>query len=215
MLFRSSLFNEEATLLAWFARFSASASPANRPVTIVNILNARQYLGSMLDQAGVYIQNMVGYSFSFLSGQIARGSLGPLVQQYSQNIKEQSTEAQVTGFLGTYRRATQHGGSFKLFYGPPDAHLLGCNSFVGANLIAKVDFSAAVLPDTNTTVKHAPPGTMTCFYYHIMNNRLGAGPDCIYLLGKDLGENLWISAALPAKVWNEVEKTLQTITSNA
>ncbi|EFR04831.1 hypothetical protein MGYG_07837, partial [Nannizzia gypsea CBS 118893] len=82
-------FDEEVTLLAWFSRLAASATPASKPVTIVNFLNARRPLAAMLDQSGVYVQNMSGYTFSFLTGQVARGRLGLLVKEHSRHIREQ------------------------------------------------------------------------------------------------------------------------------
>ncbi|TQV91243.1 BCL5p [Cordyceps javanica] len=208
---------QESMLMAWFIRLSASASPPDRPVTIVNFLSAGQCLASMFDQAGAYVQNMVGYSFSFLSDPVARGGLGPLLREHDQSVKQQSTEAQFINFLRTYRRATRNGGTFRLFYGPPDAHIIACNSFVEADLMGAVDFGKAALPDADadigassgTAPDRAPAGTMTTLYYHIINNRLGVGLDCVYLLGKDHAENLWVTAALPAKVWDELSNTLE------
>lgn len=202
--------DEEVTLIAWFARLAASVTTSgNKPVTIINLLNAKQCLSSMLDQGGVYVQNMLGYTFSFLPGQVARGELGPLVQEHSRHIREQSSEQQCLSFLRTYRRATNGGRAFRLLYGPSNAHVIGCNSFVSADLMHTVNFSAAVLSSTPETGKGTPLGAMTCFYYHIVNNRLGGGPDCVYLLGKDHGESLWVVAALPPKVWEKVAMALK------
>ncbi|KAK2861319.1 hypothetical protein FQN49_004323 [Arthroderma sp. PD_2] len=201
-------FDEEVILLAWFAKLAASATPRNKPVTIINLLNARQPLSSMLDQSGAYVQNVLGYTFSFLTGQVARGRLGPLVKEHSRHIREQSTEQQCLSFLRAYRRATKGGRTFKLFYGPSDAHVIGCNSFLSADVVHAVDFSAAVIRGPEN-VQDIPRGGMTCLYYHIMNNRLGCGPDCIYLLGKDHGENLWVTAALPPRAWEKIAVALE------
>ena len=203
-------FNEEVTLIAWFARLAASATTSrNKPVTIINFLSAKQCLSSLIDQGGVYVQNMLAYTFSFLPGHVATGKLGPLVQEHSRHVREQSSQQQCLGFLRTYRRATKGGRSFKLLYGPSDAHVIGCNSFISADLIRTVDFSAAVPSSTPETGKGTPPGAMTCYYYHIVNNRLGGGPDCVYLLGKDHGDGLWVIAALPIKAWKKVDMALK------
>lgn len=202
--------DEETTLLAWFIRIAASATPSSKPVTVLNFLNARNSLSSLFDRHGVYVQNMVCYSFSFLTRQVARGPLQPLVREHIRHIQEQSTEQQCLAFLRAYRRETEGGNPFKLFYGPSDAHVIGCNSFVNADLVHAANFSAAAVPSVGVEGgESAPPGTMTCFYYHIVNNRLGCGPQCIYLLGKDHGGNMWVVAALPPKVWKRVEMALR------
>lgn len=202
--------DEETTLLAWFIRIAASTTPSTKPITILNFLNARHCLSSLLDRNGVFVQNMVCYSFSFLSSQVARGPLRPLVREHSRHIQDQATEQQCLAFLRAYRGETEGGKPFKLFYGPSDAHVIGCNSFVNADLVHAANFSsAAVLPPGVKMGNSTPPGTMTCFYYHIMNNRLGCGPQCIYLLGKDHGENMWVVAALPPKAWKRVEGALK------
>lgn len=202
--------DEETTLLAWFIRIAASATPSSKPVTILNFLNARHCLSSLLGRNGVYVQNMVCYSFSFLSSHVARGPLQPLVREHTRHIQDQATEQQCLAFLRAYRRETEGGDPYKLFYGPSDAHVIGCNSFVYADLVHAANFSAAaVLPAGLERGNGVPPGTMTCFYYHIVNNRLGCGPQCIYLLGKDHGENMWVVAALPPKVWKRVETALK------
>lgn len=123
-------------------------------------------------------------------------------------MREQSTEQQYLRFLRLYRRATQNGGTFKLFYGPRDAHVIVCNSFLEEDLIGTVNFAAAALTQHNTS-RNTQPGTMTCVYYHIMNNRLGSGPDCISVLGKDCAGNLWATAALSTKAWQNIELALK------
>lgn len=205
---KTEAIDDQATLLAWFARIAASATSESTPITIITIFDARQQLSAVLDQAGVYVQNMVGYTFSFLSGRIARGGLGPLVRGHISHCREQSTEQQCRSFLRMYRRAAQERNAFKPFYGPASAHAIACNSLVNADLIRTVDFGAAAL-HRREAAGGAPPGAMTCFYYHIMNNRLGGGPDCVYLLGKDHGENLWVTAALPRRTWGRIEAELE------
>ncbi|OAA80438.1 Chloramphenicol acetyltransferase-like domain protein [Akanthomyces lecanii RCEF 1005] len=204
-------YEDESVLLAYFARLAASTVYSHRPITLVNFLKGRQLLSSIRQEnaGGVNVQNMTGYAFSFLTNKVASGSgLGVLVRENARHMREQSTEQQYLSFLRIYRRATQNGGTFKLFYGPRDAHVIVCNSFLEEDLLGTVNFEAAALTEHSTS-GDTPPGTMTCLYYHIMNNRLGCGSDCIYLLGKDWAGNLWATAALPRKTWQNIDLALK------
>lgn len=200
--------DEATTILAWFVRLVALGSPASKPVTIINMFTATSAVASLLGQTGVYVQNILGYSFSFLSGDVARGELGPLVQEHARHVREQSTQEQSLSFIGMCRDAAQSGSPFKPFYGPSDAHPIVCNDIGALDIIRSVDFGAALL-ETLSAEKGAFAGKASCLYYHIVNNRLGAGTDCIYLLGKDHVENLWVTAALPADAWLRIEEALK------
>lgn len=200
--------SEETTLLAWFARLATSDSSNNKPITIVTMLNAMQAASSLSSQAGINVHNMTMYAVSFLSSGIARGELGPLAHDYASQIREQSTQEQVLSFLRMYRQTTQDGVPFKPYYGPSNAHPVACNDLGNADLIHSVNFSAAVLEKPEDGGER-PPGALTCYYYNMINRQLGAGLDCIYLLGKDHGGNLWVTAALPASTWSKVEAALK------
>lgn len=207
---RDELYDDETVLLAWFGRLAASTASSHKPVTIVNFLKGRQLLSLIRKESdsGVYIQNMTGYAFSFLTGKVAGGGLGALVRENARCIREQSTEQQYLSFLRTYRRATRKGGTFKLFYGPRDADVIVCNSFLEEDLTGSVNFAAAALTEPSTP-GDTPPGKMTCLYYNIMNNRIGCGTSCIYLLGRDYAGNLWATAALPRKAWQNIDVALK------
>ncbi|TVY60864.1 Transcriptional regulator sdnM [Lachnellula suecica] len=200
--------SEESALLAWLTRFATAFKANTKPLTIINFFNARSVFQSLANRGGVYVQNMACQSFAFLSPKLARGYMGAFIQEHQRQIQEQTTEQQCLSFLRAYRQATEDGNSFKPFFGEPDAQILVFNNLSAANVMHAVDFSAAVLKHVETTESKNPPGTMTCYYYHIINNRLGCGPDCIYMLGKDYGENLWLVAALPARAWGKIEEAL-------
>ncbi|KAL2059813.1 hypothetical protein VTL71DRAFT_10197 [Oculimacula yallundae] len=202
--------SEESALFAWLSRFATSNSKT-KPLTILNFYNARLKLQSLANQGGVYVQNMACYSFTFLSSRAVRSGMGAFIQEHERHVKEQTTEEQCLSFLRAYRKDTESGKPFKPFFGEPNAQILGFNNLSAANLIHTVDFSEAVLKHGNVADFDIPAGRMTCYYYHIINNRLGCGPDCIYMLGKDYGENLWIIAALPSKIWGKIEAALRII----
>ncbi|KAJ6784639.1 hypothetical protein PWT90_04495 [Aphanocladium album] len=196
------------TILAWFTRLAASASSDSKPVSVISMSNAARSISSLRPKIGVNIHNMTTYVFSFLPGKTARGGLGPLVQEHKRQGQQQMTEGQCLGFLRTYRRATQDGGSFRPMYGPSNAQPVVCNDMTIAGPIRSADFGAALL-EKPEMAGPGSPGAMTCIYYHIIGNKLGAGLDCIYLLGKDYGENLWVAASLPAEAWSRVEAALK------
>lgn len=203
-----ALPTEEMTLLAWFGRIVSLGLPSDKPVTIVSMLNVMQAATSMFNQAGIHAHNMTLYAMSFLPSQIARGPLGPLVQQHTRQVQEQSTQEQCLSFLRMYRRTTRGGDPFKPLYGPSNAHPIVCADLGKVDPIHSVDFGAALVEKPESSGDR-PLGGMTCYYYHIINRQLGAGLDCIYLLGKDHGENLWVTAALPASRWQRVEAALK------
>lgn len=200
--------DEATTLLAWFTRLAASGSSNTKPVTIIRMLSVTRGVSSLLQQAGVNSHNMTMHTFSFLSGAIARGPLGPLIQEHTRHVEEQTTQKQCLSWLRMYRNSTQGGSSFMPFFGPSNAHPVVCNDLGVSDGIRSADFGGALLEPPDT-IGDRPPGSMTCYYYHIINSKLGVGLDCIYLLGKDHGENLWVTAALPASTWTKVEAALE------
>ncbi|KAJ3475672.1 hypothetical protein NLG97_g9380 [Lecanicillium saksenae] len=196
------------TILAWFARLATSGSSDNKPITVVSMSNAAYSIPSLVSNYGVNIHNMTTYAFSFLPGAIARGRLGPLVKEHTHQMQQQQAEKQCLSFLRMVRRTTEHSGSFKPLYGPSDAHTVVCCDMTAADPLRSADFGAAVVEKSEGASSGAP-GTMTCLYYHMIKGQLGAGLDCIYLLGKDGRENLWVAAALPAETWQRVEAALK------
>lgn len=199
---------EEMTILAWFVRLVSLGSSSDKPVTIVSMLSVMQAASSLFSQAGIHAHNMTLYAMSFLPSHLARGGLGPLVQQYTRQVKEQSTQEQCLSFLRMYRQTTRGGNPFKPLYGPSNAHPVACADLGKVDPIHSADFGAALVEKPESSGDR-PLGAMTCYYYHIINSQLGAGLDCIYLLGKDHGENLWVMVALPASRWPKVEAALR------
>jgi hypothetical protein len=86
-------------LTAWATRAVASSLSQARPVTVLHALNVRFRLSLLFQSSDVYVQNMAVTAFTFLSPEVARGSLGPFTLENRHHLMEQPTEAQVLAFL--------------------------------------------------------------------------------------------------------------------
>ncbi|PVH91151.1 hypothetical protein DM02DRAFT_546360 [Periconia macrospinosa] len=200
--------SEGDVLTAWAIRAVASSMSQPRPVTVLHALNARFRLSSLAQASGVYVQNMAVAAFTFLSSEIAKGSLGSIALENRRHLMEHSTEAQVLAFLRTLRRESKPGSDPALVCGEPDALLIPFTNWTRADLFKTADFSPALVRAGEMGQSRSnPPGTMV--FHHAQSMRRGPTVrNVVVVLGKDHGDNYWLTGILPSQVWAKVEEDI-------
>jgi hypothetical protein len=200
--------SEGDVLTAWAMRAVASSLPQPRPVTVLHALNARFRLSSLVQASGVYVQNMSVAAFTFLSPDVATGPLGPIALENRRHLMEQSTEAQVLAFLRELRRESKSGSDPALVCGEPDALLMPFTNWTRAGFFKTADFSPALVRAGETGQSRSnPPGTMV--FHHAQSMRQSPTVrNVIVVLGKDHGDNYWLTGILLPLAWAKIEEDI-------
>lgn len=202
--------SEGDVLTAWALRAVASSLPQPRPVTVLHALNARFRLPSLIQASGVYVQNMAVGAFTFLSPGVATGLLGPIALENRRHLLEQSTEPQVLAFLREMRRESKSGSDpAMVLCGESDALLMPFTNWTRADFFKTADFSPALVrPGETGQQRTNAPGTM--IYHHAQSMRQSStSRNVVVVLGKDLGENYWLTGILLPAAWAKIEEDIR------
>lgn len=198
--------SEGDVLTAWALRAVASSLPQPRPVTALHPLNARFRLPSLIQAQGVYLQNMAVAAFTSVSAEVATGSLGAIALENRRHLIEQSTEPQVLAYLREVQREQQTGGDpATMLYCDADNLLIPFTNWTRANFYKTIDFSHAVVRAGETRQSRSnPPGTIA--FHHASTMRPNSTVrNVIVVLGKDHGDNYWLTGTLLPAAWKRIE----------
>ena len=207
--------SEGDVLTAWTTRAVVSSLPQPRPVTVLHALNARFRIPALVQAPGVYLQNMVVAACTFLSPEMATGPLGPIAMENRRHVMEQSTESQVLAFLRKLQHGFNKGDNHDpalVLCGDPNAVLMPVTNWTRADFFKTADFSPAVLSavSASTQPRSNPPGTMV--YQHAQSMRQGAATrNVVVVLGKDHGENYWLTGILLPRAWAKLEEEVMKL----
>ena len=204
----NSFISLNDALMGWLIRQTSVAENKTQPVTVISALNARYRLSSLLNASGVYIQNMVLATFSFLSSETAHGPVGLIAQAQRQQVLKQATETQLKRLIRVLSNEHKAGREFKPFFGEPSALLVLFNNIARVKILNSIDFSSAVL---RSGKEHAGwcnrPGQPA--YYHLTTiGKDVAGKNMYLILGKDHQQNYWIAGGLLPRTWNRLKVEL-------
>lgn len=206
-----SFVSDGDVLAAWATRAVAASLPRPRPITMVQALNARFRIPEITQATGVYIQNMVVTASTFLSADAARGPLGQIALLNRRHLMEQSTEGQILAYLRKVQAKSRPHGLPMLLLGESDVLLLPFTNWSKANFFKMIDFSGAVVRagETGSSRKN-PPGSIV--YHHAQTlNAASVARNMFLVMGKDHGENYWITGLLLPRTWAEIETQLKAI----
>jgi hypothetical protein len=199
---------------AWIARTVASAEPKPHPMTIIHFMNARGRMPWLAKTGGVYIQNMVGLAFTFLTPQLARATTRQIAVENRRQLNEQGTEAQVSAFFRRIRSDVRSGKRPRAEFGETNARPVFINNLTKGAFMQVTDFSPAVVRQDRTGIPRAnPPGTMVN-YLHLIPAGHFKACDNFYVLGKDHGDNYWFMGTVSDQAWTEIDKGLLALRAN-
>jgi hypothetical protein len=193
-------------LTAWTMRAVATSLPRPRLMTALHAMNARFRLPLLVNAPGVYLQNMLVPVYTFLSPELATGPLGLIALSNRQHLSEQATEVQV---LASLREEQRKGGFSGRIYSDADALLMPFTNWTKAKLLHTADFRPAVVSahDEETT-RCNPPGTPT-FHHALSMHQSRATQLMVVILGKDYGENYWLTLTMSPLAWTKIKESLQ------
>ena len=193
-------------VLAWATRVIA-LHHKHSAITAVGAVNARYRLPSLLNAAGIYLQNMVLLSFSSVPwDKAATAPLGELALRHRQNMELQLTEEQVLAGISCRHRNLRSGKEGNPFCGHPRSLVFGLNSMAALGLMDAADFSPAVLRAGDIANRCNKSGSMASVYF-LVADRKPSGPS-FYVPGRDAGGNLWMWACLSDALWKVIELEL-------
>lgn len=198
-------------LTAWITRAVALSEPRPRPVTALNLLNARFRLTPLMKPSGVYIQNMLLGTFTFLSAPMATGPMGAIALHHRESFVRQSTESQALGFLRSILEDIKAGKNPRLLFGESNAMPIVFNNVIKLDLMKIANFGPAVLRkgDTSTT-RTNPLGTMAAYHNGFLDGSW-KGINMVVLLGKDHGGNYWVQGTLLPRAWASIENEVRIL----
>lgn len=203
-----SFISESDVLTAWVTRAIASSLPKSRPVTAVNLMNARFRIPLLLKSSGAFVQNMVLGTFSVLS-QISDKSLGMIALDNRRYIAQQGSEEQYLGLLRSVFCDMAAGKNPAVIYGPTNAVPLVVNNVIKVDVIKTLDFGAAVVSQGEATETRVNPvGTMVAYWNERLHN-VYAGYNILVMLGKDCEQNCWMMGTLLPQTWAKLEEELR------
>lgn len=203
--------SEGDVLTAWATRAVASSLPQPRPVTVLHAVNARFRLPSLVQASGVYVQNMAVAAFTFLTPEVANGPLGFTALQNRRHLMEQTTEPQVLAFLHQLRQESKSGSDPASICGESDALLIPFTNWTRANLFKTADFSPALLRAGETSQsRNNPPGTFVYHHAQSMHHN-PAVRNVVVVLGKDHGDNYWLTGNLLPLAWVKIEEDISRL----
>jgi hypothetical protein len=203
--------SEGDALTAWALRVVALSSPQPRPVTALHALNLRFRLPSLINAGGVYVRNMAIAACTFVSAETATGSLGAIALENRRCLSEQATESQVLAFLRELCADPALVANPAVFCGDANAILVPFTNWTKAEFTNIIDFSPAVVSgegtDEDTQKGNGRPGSLT--FHHAQSLREHpASRNVFVIMGKDQGENYWVTATLHPPTWDVIEKSL-------
>ena len=202
--------SEADILIAWITRMIALSEP-NRPFTVMSLLNARFRIPRLRRSSGVYIQNMVLGTYTFLSAHEINKSIGSIALKNREHLTEQATEGQVLSLLHSIFQDIEAGRSPRLLFGEYNSVPIIFNNVIKAELMKKADFSAAILRqgESNNTRKN-PLGTMVGYYNESLDGAFDA-VNAVLMLGNDHGDNYWLMGSLLPRSWAKIEQALKDL----
>ena len=214
--------SEGDALTAWAVHAVALSSPQPRPITALHPLNMRFRLPSLKSSVinnpgGVYVRNMAIAACTFLSPSTAAGNLGPIALENRRCLMEQATEAQVLAFMRELVYNPALGRDPSMVFGDPDAILVPFTNWSKAEFSRVVDFGPAVVGGKGMDggvyedkERRPRPGSLT--FHHVQSLRSSPTERNIFvILGRDHGENTWVTATLHPPAWAVLGESLRAV----
>jgi len=151
---------------------------------------------------------------TFVSAETAAGDLGPIALENRRCLSEQATEPQVLAFLRELCADSALVANPAVFCGDANAILVPFTNWTKAEFSKIVDFSPAVLSgngtDEDEKMGSRRPGSLA--FHHAQSLREHPATRNVFvIMGKDHGENYWVTATLHPPTWDVIEKSLGTV----
>ncbi|KAJ5109671.1 hypothetical protein N7532_002316 [Penicillium argentinense] len=208
---KAPFVSDSDILTAWITKSFAASEPSQRPVTVLNLMNGRFRLPLLAQSAGVFIQNIVLGTYTFLSGKVGSESVGSIALQHRQHFTEQATETQAMALLRQIFHDKDAGREPRLLFGESNSVPIIFNNLLKAKIMTMAEFGPAVVrqgePDK---ARNNPLGTMVNYY----NEGVGpgyVGYNIFVMLGQDHAGNYWLMGTLLPRAWAKIEQAVKEV----
>lgn len=203
--------SEGDVLAAWAAQMLAVSQPTPRPVTIASFINLRFRLTALQDKGADFIQNLLQFVYVSFPPDCASAALGSMAAGYRQQLKEQSTNAQILSFLRMQFDHIKKHGKLRLVFGDPRATMLTVNNLTKVDFFQTIDFSGAVVSsiETGATTDDGlnPPGAIV-YYHPLVLNEPSVVTSHLRILGKDYSGRVLMTGTFQRRTWDRIVEQL-------
>lgn len=207
----SSFISENDIIVALATQTIAHNLSPTRPITILQAVDPRSRVKSVFQQDAAYICNAPAAAFIHSNGQEAVDmSIGELALEGRKALLAQLTEEQMKAVAALGYQSMMSTGNHPVF-GESNMAFLVFSNWSKAAFLENVDFSPAIVKSAETDRPLGKPGRP--IYYHSQSLETGSfATNVVVILGRDLEENFWLNADLPAHVWPTLLEHLEKYT---
>ncbi|EJP70449.1 LysR family regulatory protein [Beauveria bassiana ARSEF 2860] len=209
-------------VLAWFTRVVALSQDLPRAISICNVVNLRGRLPDLpTSNEDVYVASLLASAHTDLSENDARGKLSLIAAKSRQSVAQQSTPLQLRYYARARREAVESGQSSQLFFGLPGADYVAVTNWCKADVLGSLDFAPAIVSarpaaadGSSTREETDKRSTREYGRAHLLDAQLfGQEPygNLVFVLSKDMGGNMLVSATFTPKQWKVVRQELSAI----
>ncbi|KAM3448823.1 hypothetical protein MY3296_007454 [Beauveria thailandica] len=217
-----SWVSEGDVVLAWFTRVVALSQDLPRTVSICNVVNLRGRLPDLpTSSKDVYVASLLASAHTDLAEHEARGKLSLIAAKSRQSVAQQSTPLQLRYYAKARREAVESGRSSQLLFGLPGGDYLAVTNWCKADVLGSLDFAPATVSARPAATHGSSTGEGTDKRSTHKNGRahlldaqiFGQEPygNLVFVLSKDMGGNMLVSATFTAKQWQVVRQELSAI----
>lgn len=203
--------SENDMLTAWGAQVVASSEPSPRPMTVLTFLNIRPSISQVMNSGGLYIQNMLSLTYTFLSKQMLSGPTGSIAAAHRSQFQKQTRSPQVLSSMRLLRRELNSVAGQKHMFGESESRPMLFNNFIKAEFLKVADFSSAVVRRGDRSEQRInAPGTAITYYYRVYGTILDK-VTTFFMLCKDQSGNCWLQCNLRPLAWMEMQRRLDSL----
>ncbi|KAM3498019.1 hypothetical protein MY10362_008644 [Beauveria mimosiformis] len=213
-----SWVSEGDVVLAWFTRIVALSQDLPRTISICNVVNLRGRLPDLpTSSKDVYVASLLASAHTDLSEHEARGKLSLIAAKSRQSVAQQSTPLQLRYYVHARREAVESGRCSQLFFGLPGADCLAVTNWCKADVLGSLDFAPATVSARPAAAHGGSARKCSTHQYgraHLLDAQVfgqEAYGNVVFVLSKDMGGNMLVSATFTPKQWQVVRQELSAI----
>jgi hypothetical protein len=202
-----STYQPDELFLALIVQQIARAQPVPRPLTLLNIFNARRVVPSIAKAKGIYSQNLVLLAPQTLSNEAATGPMGLTALAQRECFAQSAVHQNITRSLYTILGAIEANIDITALTDCGDAESVLVNNLVRQSNFIDIDFSSAVVRQgEKSATRRNGLGTADLCYVTLPGNSYRMMR--VTTLGSYNGNACWMFGELPARVWELIYERL-------
>lgn len=217
---QNAFVSEGDVLVGWAAQMLSRGQTKPRPVTVVDIVNARFRLSALQSKtAGCYVHNMLQFGYVCLPASCGREPLGQAALSHRRQLAAQITEKQMLGYFRMQQAQIAAKGKMRTMFGAAGSTLMAVNNLSKIDMFYAVDFSGAVIrrgataivtAGSSDTSRQSPPGTIV-FYEPVPLHKQPPLVNFLRLIGRDREGTFLLEGVFRPDTWAEIVADLEQL----